>query len=1710
MKKKLLFCLALALATTLQANNISLSNLQLTGQNTTSDYILLQFDISWENSWRTSSAPFNWDAAWVFIKYRVPVANGGDGIWKHAWLNDAGHTAPAGSAIEIGLLTPGTAFNSTTNPGLGAFIYRDADGTGTFSETGVQLRWNYGANGVADDAVLEFTVYGIEMVYVPQGAFYAGSGGTETGSFTDGSWTSGATVPLSISSENALTVAHSAGNLWYTAGGNSGDQAGPIPAAFPKGYNSFYCMKYEISQQGYVDFLNSLTQTQATNRKHTYAGERYAITGSAVGSYATTNPYLACNYLNWADVGAYLDWSGLRPMTELEFEKACRGTASPVANEYAWGTAGVAGSLYTLSNSGTNNEEIATNYSTSDGNSLYAATNGIGGPVRVGIFAGTGGNTGRVTAGATYYGIMEMNGNLWERPVTVGNASGRAFTGAHGNGALAADGNIDAPYWPGYDAIGAGLRGCSYNNDASSLRLSDRYLATIPHNNRYYAFGGRGVRTTTVVPVFLPTVTTASLSIITSTSAVCGGNVTSDGGSPVTARGVCWRTEPYPTIADSHTTNGGGTGEFVCGLTGLTPGTLYFYRAYATNSMGTVYDETVYSFVTEQTWWCGAFINVNHEEGDVAPVTKTASYRTVSGIPGEPLKCWIMSNLGADQQAITKDDATEASAGWYWQFNRKQGYKHTGSARTPNSAWINSINEDLDWQPANDPCAIELGIGWRIPTYSEWNNVDGGGGGGGWTNWDGPWNSALGMHAGGLLLNTDGSLYNRGSSGAFWSGTRYNGTDGWFLGFNSTGCNVSNGTKAYGFSLRCLSDLMPTVITASVTDITITTATGGGNITLEGGVPVTGRGVCWSTSSNPTISDNYTTDGSGTGVFVSSLTGLSASTLYYVRAYATGDLGTAYGNEVSFTTLAWTCGTSNIINHVAGDVAPVTKTVTYGTVTGIPGESSKCWITSNLGASQQATAKNDATEESAGWYWKFNRKQGYKNDGSTVTPAWTWTEIEEDLDWLAANDPCALELGTGWRIPTLTEWNNIDASGGWTNWNGPWNSDLKLHAAGFLDFFDGSLFIGSRGEWGYYWSSTQFEGGGYHLMFSMGICYMLNDGKTYGSSLRCLKDAPANEVPTVTTVGISDINTTTATGGGDVTFDGGPSVTARGLCWSTSPNPTIAGNNNNNGTGTGAFVSSLAGLMPGTLYYVRAYATNSVGTGYGNEESFTTLAWTCGTSNSISHVAGNIAPVTKTVTYGTVTSIPGESSKCWITSNLGADHQASSVSDNTEASAGWYWQFNRKQGYKYEGSTRTPNDAWITSIDENYEWQTANDPCGLLLGTGWRIPTSTEWSNVDGTGSWTTWTDAWGSALKMHAAGFFAHDGSFNARGSTGCYWSATQISNTQASNLYFYNGASALGPEHKADGYTLRCLKDWLPKLTTASVTNIAQTTATSGGNVISEGGSSVTARGVCWSIAPGPSIFDNFTIDGSGTGAFASSITGLSASTTYYVRAYATNSAGTSYGNEVSFTTLWACGSSITISHVTGTVAPVTKTVIYGTVTGIPGESSKCWITSNLGADHQATAVDDATEESAGWYWQFNRMQGFKHDGTTRTPDNTWITSINENSDWIAGNDPCAIELGSGWRLPTSTEWANVDVSGVWTNWNGPWNSALKMHAAGYLNASIGSLSVRGSNGIYWSSSSYPINNSNGWYLQFYSTDCFIFFSNKANGFSSRCIKN
>jgi len=497
---KIFSCLVFAVLCTLvmalpvQANNLVVESVTFTDRNPTEHYGKIRFDISWDNSWRVSEAPANWDAAWVFAKWKHKSGT----EWFHCTLSitDDEHTAPAGAQID-------GSFTKDNN-GKGIFIYRNSDGKGSNDWNGAELRWNYGIDGMADDAVVDVKVFAIEVVYVPQGSFFLGDGASIYAFYDDakGSTTyddaEGSTTPAHITDRSVSVNAES-----YLDGGPisvDGNDGLLGNAAYPTGYKAFYCMKYEISQGQYADFLNTLTPSQDKNRFENNNGKFRNTIAETAGGYRARAKELACNYLSVMDGMAYADWAGFRPMTELEFEKACRGSLNYVAGEYAWGNENIASKPYTLKNEGQPDEAIATNYAAAPkGNAAYRTSQHlIRGPLRGGIFATA--TSTRTEAGATYYGIMEMSGNLYEKPVTLANPAGRRFKGTHGDGALTKDGFADISNWPGHaggknsGVAGAGSRGGSWYTNATHLRISGRQKGGFAGPYRINTTGFRCVR----------------------------------------------------------------------------------------------------------------------------------------------------------------------------------------------------------------------------------------------------------------------------------------------------------------------------------------------------------------------------------------------------------------------------------------------------------------------------------------------------------------------------------------------------------------------------------------------------------------------------------------------------------------------------------------------------------------------------------------------------------------------------------------------------------------------------------------------------------------------------------------------------------------------------------------------------------------------------------------------------------------------------------------------------------------------------------------------------------------------------------------------------------------------------------------------------------------------------------------------------------------
>ena len=486
------------------ANNLSVANISLTGKNAASDYVQVQFDLSWENSWRDD---VNHDGVWIFIKFRV-----GAGDWTHATIAATGHSLPGGDSLLVG---------NTGSTGKGAFIYRAASGSGNVSYSSVQLRWSYGLDGVNDNDLVTVKVFGVEMVYVPRGQFYLGD--VNANNAYNNFYTYGTDGPYQITSESAITVGTSSGNLYYAADvSGGGDQSGPIPVDFPKGYDSFWSMKYEITQGQYTDFLNTLTRSQQNTRTETDVSTDaitniYVMTNSQTVSqknnivcpssgngtfypvtFSCSTPDYAANYLSADDVAAYLDWAALRPITELEFEKACRGQGAVVQDEFAWGstTYGEITGFVGTDGSGTETKSPTTGTV----NLNFVAGN-ISGPVRVGIFAASanGGSYTRENAGASYWGIMELSGNVSEMTVTVGTSYGRGFAGEPGDGALDGNGDANSTSWSVY---AYGNRGGAYNYASNSSisvaevssRADAAYGVGSGNSTRDVGYGGRGGR----------------------------------------------------------------------------------------------------------------------------------------------------------------------------------------------------------------------------------------------------------------------------------------------------------------------------------------------------------------------------------------------------------------------------------------------------------------------------------------------------------------------------------------------------------------------------------------------------------------------------------------------------------------------------------------------------------------------------------------------------------------------------------------------------------------------------------------------------------------------------------------------------------------------------------------------------------------------------------------------------------------------------------------------------------------------------------------------------------------------------------------------------------------------------------------------------------------------------------------------------------------
>ena len=485
----------------------------LTGINISECWANIQCDVAWEDAW---SNDINCDGVWLFAKFRV-----GETPWRHVTLKTNSPDAfnrqdqtPFGCSSgenaaeqQIGLWVPESR--------KGAFLFRTR-GEDAVRARRLQLLWDFSQERLTDVEQIDIRMFGVEMVYAPEDQHYVGDPLGANGpknclyTYPDG----GAYL---IQSEQAITLAAEPGCLYCDQDNERSRDDAPfeIPAAFPKGYNAFWYMKYGVNSRQYVEFLNTLTrrqqQTHVRSDISTDVIENYYVmTNTNIERFRQTivcakrgngsekplrfytyAPARACNAIAWKDVAAYAAWAGLRPITDLEFEKACRGPKIAVPSECAWGSSEI-GRVETFDGPDGSGDEIKVptsglvNACFGCGIAPFEAaagktepTNpGFLGPVSCGLFANTRHPDipKRLNDGASYYGNLELSGNLWEFIVTLGHPNGRAFTGARGDGALDEDGYARVSSWPDETAAGTGARGGVYvSPDASYLAIALRF-----------------------------------------------------------------------------------------------------------------------------------------------------------------------------------------------------------------------------------------------------------------------------------------------------------------------------------------------------------------------------------------------------------------------------------------------------------------------------------------------------------------------------------------------------------------------------------------------------------------------------------------------------------------------------------------------------------------------------------------------------------------------------------------------------------------------------------------------------------------------------------------------------------------------------------------------------------------------------------------------------------------------------------------------------------------------------------------------------------------------------------------------------------------------------------------------------------------------------------------------------------------------------------
>ena len=594
----------------------------------------------------------------------------------------------------------------------------------------------------------------------------------------------------------------------------------------------------------------------------------------------------------------------------------------------------------------------------------------------------------------------------------------------------------------------------------------------------------------------LPSVTTVSVTDPRYYDAVVEAEVTDDGSEMIMVRGVCLAMHATPNLHDSVYFSGTGSGGFATFCDMLEPDRTYFVRAFATNPLGTSFGNELFFNTLALT-----VPTLSTELVSNITISTVLSGGNITDDGGTPILgrgiCWSLN-----PDPTTEDDCASEGLGdgSYIALATGLAADTTYHLRAyAENAQGTAYGEDRSFTTEVLPLATVTTTAASAISYT---TATGGG------NVSGDNGSPVSSR--GICWSTttapttaDDHYAEFGGLGVFFVPMTGLATDTTYYvrAFAENGGGISYGNE---LSFSTLPSSAPVLTTRAISGISSYLAGSGGDISTDGGSAITAKGVCWSLNPGPTLANNITTDGAGPASYNSTMTGLEALTLYYVRAYATNALGTAYGNELSFST---------------------TDTVNPGPTVPVVGTSSST-ITGSTTASSGGYVSNDG--------------------GSEVTT--------RGVCWNTTGNP------------TTADTCSTDGTG--------------------LGFF-----------------TSDITGlGGCGVVYYVRAYATNSTGTGYGNQ----NSVSTGLLLTVTTAAVTDIDYYDAVSGGTIPDDGGCPISEKGVCWSWNPAPTLANPHSTEGPGSEDFISNITGLMGYRTYYVRAYATNSVGMVYGPQEVFVT------------------------------------------------------------------------------------------------------------------------------------------------------------------------------------------------------------------------------------------------------------------------------------------------------------------------------------------------------------------------------------------------------------------------------------------------------------------------------------------------------------------------